>query len=187
MNFFGYKMRVIKNNEENYILIKKSNLLLYFSVTLLILFLIKSIERMQELNYLFNKDYIGANTVAFLIFLLFFYKVLTFFSKETLEFKNKEIEIKKYLVFFCFYKRKISIDKITKINYLGSGNIIFRLMLTDLFFYDSNSIIIQANTGLEEDKLFYFGIGLSFKDYQIFCEIFRKITERERVNVYFLE
>lgn len=186
MNFFYHKMIVIKNNEENYILIKKSNVFLYFSIVLLLLLLFKTLERMQIAGYLFNAEYIGANIVVFLVFSIFFYKILTFFSRETLEFKNKEIEIKKYLIFFCFYKKKISIDKIMKINYFRGGNILLRILLTDLFFYDSNNIIIQVNTDLEEDELFYFGIGLSFQDYKIFCEIFRKISGRERANIYFI-
>jgi len=61
---------------------------------------------MEEMNYLFNTEYIGTNIVSFFIFSLYIYTVLQLFSKETLEFKNKEeIEIKKYLLFFVFIKK----------------------------------------------------------------------------------
>ena len=51
---------------------------------------------MEEMNYLFNTEYIETNIVSFFIFSLYIYTVLQLFSKETLEFKNKEeIEIKK--------------------------------------------------------------------------------------------
>ena len=61
---------------------------------------------MEEMNYLFNTEYIGTNIVSFLIFSVYIYTILQLFSKETLEFKNKEeIEIKKYLLFFVFIKK----------------------------------------------------------------------------------
>ena len=61
---------------------------------------------MKEQGYLFNIEYIGTNIVAFLIFFIYLYTILVLFSKETLEFKNREIEIKKYLLFYCFYRKK---------------------------------------------------------------------------------
>ena len=47
---------------------------------------------MKEQGYLFNIEYIGTNIVAFLIFFIYLYTILVLFSKETLEFKNREIE-----------------------------------------------------------------------------------------------
>ena len=65
---------------------------------------------MEEMNYLFNTEYIGTNIVSFFIFSLYIYTVLQLFSKETLEFKNKEeIEIKKIYYFFVFIKKYKSI------------------------------------------------------------------------------
>jgi len=61
---------------------------------------------MKEQGYLINIEYIGTNIVAFLIFFIYLYTILVLFSKETLEFKKGEIEIKKYLLFYCFYRKK---------------------------------------------------------------------------------
>ncbi|QYR68947.1 hypothetical protein LDJ91_08995 [Fusobacterium nucleatum] len=38
-----------------------------------------------------------------------------------------------------------------------------------------------------EDEVFYFGAIIDFEDYKKFCEIFRKVTNRDRANIYFLE
>ena len=90
---------------------------------------------MEEMNYLFNTEYIGTNIVSFFIFSLYIYMVLQLFSKETLEFKNKEeIEIKKYLLFFCFYKKNIKVSQIVRINYAQTGIIFFNIILTSFFF-----------------------------------------------------
>ena len=141
---------------------------------------------MKEQGYLFNIEYIGTNIVAFLIFFIYLYTILVLFSKETLEFKNREIEIKKYLLFYCFYRKKIKISEIVKIKYIKTGVLFFNILLTSLFFNDNNNISIQANTGLDEDEVFYFGAVVSFEGYKRFCEVFREVTNRDRVNIYFL-
>ena len=60
---------------------------------------------MKEQGYLINIEYIGTNIVAFLIFFIYLYTILVLFSKETLEFKKGEIEIKKYLLFSLVYSQ----------------------------------------------------------------------------------
>ena len=50
-----------------------------------------------------------------------------------------------------------------------------------------DNIQIQANTGLDEDETFYFGAIIGFEGYKEFYEIFRKVTKRDRANIYFIE
>ena len=109
-------------------------------------------------------------------------------TKEIFEFKNKEIKIKKYFLFFCYLKKTIKIKEIVKIKYISTGGIfsvILSILLAGIFFKDN--IQIQANTGLDEDEAFYFGAIIGFEGYRKFCEIFRKVTNRDRANIYFLE
>ena len=186
MEFLKPKIIVKKGEQENYILKKKANILLVLSLLILFFLIFKGLKKMKEQGYLFNIEYIGTNIVAFLIFLIYLYTVLVLFSKETLEFKKGEIEIKKYLLFYCFYRKKIKISEIVKIKYIKTGIIFFNVLLTSLFFNDNNNISIQANTGLDEDEVFYFGAVIGFEGYKIFCEVFREVTNRDRVNIYFL-
>ena len=119
---------------------------------------------------------------------ILFYVICIFFSKEIFEFKNKEIKIKKYFLFFCYLKKTIKIKEIVKIKYISTGGIfsvILSILLAGIFFKDN--IQIQANTGLDEDEAFYFGAIIGFEGYRKFCEIFRKVTNRDRANIYFLE
>ena len=106
MNILKPEIIIKKNKKGNCILKKRANLLLILSLSIFIFFILKGLKKMEEMNYLFNIEYIGTNIVSFLIFYIYIYTILQLFSKETLEFKNKEeIEIKKYLLFFCFYKK----------------------------------------------------------------------------------
>ena len=186
MRFLKPKIIVKKDEGGNYILKKKSNILLILSLLILFFLIFKGLKKMKEQGYLFNIEYIGANIVAFLIFFMYLYTILVLFSKETLELKKEEIEIKKYLLFYCFYRKKIKISKIVKIKYIKTGVLFFNILLLSLFFNDSNNISIQANTGLDEDEVFYFGAVVGFEGYKIFCEVFREVTNRDRVNIYFL-
>ena len=84
------------------------------------------------------------------------------------------------------YKRQIK--EIVKIKYISTGGIfsvILSILLAEIFFKDN--IQIQANTGLDEDEAFYFGAIIGFEGYRKFCEIFRKVTNRDRANIYFLK
>lgn len=188
MEFLRPKIIVKKDEEGNYILKKKAYIPLILSLLVLFFIIFKSLNVMKENNYLLNTEYIGANIVAFLIFFLYFYVICTFFSKEVFEFKNKEIKIKKYFLFFCYLKKTIKIKEIVKIKYISTGGIfsvILSILLAGIFFKDN--IQIQANTGLDEDEAFYFGAIIGFEGYRKFCEIFRKVTNRDRANIYFLE
>ena len=186
MEFLKPKIIVKKGQRGNYILKKKANILLILSLLILFFLIFKGLKKMKEQGYLFNIEYIGTNIVAFLIFFIYLYTILVLFSKETLEFKNREIEIKKYLLFYCFYRKKIKISEIVKIKYIKTGVLFFNILLTSLFFNDDNNISIQANTGLDEDEVFYFGAVVGFEGYKIFCKVFREVTNRDRVNIYFL-
>ena len=110
MEFLKPKIIVKKSQRGNYILKKKANILLILSLLILFFLIFKGLKKMKEQGYLFNIEYIGTNIVAFLIFFIYLYTILVLFSKETLEFKNREIEIKKYLLFYCFYRKKIKIS-----------------------------------------------------------------------------
>ena len=187
MNILRPEIIVKKNKKGNYILKKRANLVLRLSLSIFIFLILKVLKKMEDMDYLFNTEYIGTNIASFLIFSIYIYTVLQLFSKETLEFKNKEeIEIKKYLLFFCFYKKNIKVSQIVRINYAQTGIIFFNIILTSLFLYETNSILIQANTGMEEDELFYFGTVVGFEGYKRFCEVFREVTNRDRTNTYFL-
>lgn len=188
MEFLRPKIIVKKDEEGNYILKKKANISLILSLLVLFFLIFKGLKRMEKMKYLFNIEYIGANIVAFFIFFLYFYVICIFFSKEIFEFKNKEIKIKKYFLFFCYLKKTIKIKEIVKIKYISTGGIfsvILSILLAGIFFKDN--IQIQANTGLDEDEAFYFGAIIGFEGYRKFCEIFRKVTNRDRANIYFLE
>ena len=188
MEFLRSKIIVKKDEEGNYILKKKANISLILSLLILFFLIFKGLKRMEKMEYLFNIEYIGANIVAFFIFFLYFYVICIFFSKEIFEFKNKEIKIKKYFLFFCYLKKTIKIKEIVKIKYISTGGIfsvILSILLAGIFFKDN--IQIQANTGLDEDEAFYFGAIIGFEGYRKFCEIFRKVTKRDRANIYFLE
>ena len=141
---------------------------------------------MKEQGYLINIEYIGTNIVAFLIFFIYLYTILVLFSKETLEFKKGEIEIKKYLLFYCFYRKKIKISEIVKIKYITTGVLLLNTFLTSLFFSLTNNTSTHATTALYSHDLFYFGAVVSFEGYKRFCEVFREVTNRDRVNIYFL-
>lgn len=188
MEFLRPKIIVKKDEEGNYILKKKANISLILSLLILFFLIFKGLKRMEKMEYLFNIKYIGTNIVAFFIFFLYFYVIYIFFSKEIFEFKNKEIKIKKYFLFFCYSKKTIKIKEIVKIKYISTGGIfsvILSILLAGIFFKDN--IQIQANTGLDEDEAFYFGAIIGFEGYRKFCEVFRKVTNRNRANIYFLE
>ena len=188
MEFLRPKIIVKKDEEGNYILKKKANISLILSLLILFFLIFKGLKRMEKMEYLFNIKYIGTNIVAFFIFFLYFYVICIFFSKEIFEFKNKKIKIKKYFLFFCYSKKTIKIKEIVKIKYISTGGIfsvILSILLAEIFFKDN--IQIQANTGLDEDEAFYFGAIIGFEGYRKFCEIFRKVTNRDRANIYFLE
>ena len=188
MEFLRPKIIVKKDEEGNYILKKKANISLILSLLILFFLIFKGLKRMEKMEYLFNIKYIGTNIVAFFIFFLYFYVICIFFSKEIFEFKNKKIKIKKYFLFFCYSKKTIKIKEIVKIKYISTGGIfsvILSILLAGIFFKDN--IQIQANTGLDEDEAFYFGAIIGFEGYRKFCEIFRKVTNRDRANIYFLE
>ena len=188
MEFLRPKIIVKKDEEGNYILKKKANISLILSLLILFFLIFKGLKRMEKMEYLFNIKYIGTNIVAFFIFFLYFYVICIFFSKEIFEFKNKEIKIKKYFLFFCYLKKTIKIKEIVKIKYISTGGIfsvILSILLAGIFFKDN--IQIQANTGLDEDEAFYFGAIIGFEGYRKFCEIFRKVTNRDRANIYFLK
>lgn len=188
MEFLRPKIIVKKDEEGNYILKKKANISLILSLLILFFLIFKGLKRMEKMEYLFNTEYIETNIVAFFIFFLYFYVICIFFSKEIFEFKNKEIKIKKYFLFFCYLKKTIKIKEIVKIKYISTGGIfsvILSILLAGIFFKDN--IQIQANTGLDEDEAFYFGAIIGFEGYRKFCEIFRKVTNRDRANIYFLE
>ena len=186
MKFLRPKIIVKKDEEGNYILKKKANISLILSLLILFFLIFKGLKRMEKMEYLFNDEYIGTNIVAFFIFFLYFYVICIFFSKEIFEFKNKEIKIKKYFLFFCYHKKTIKIKEIVKIKYISIGktySVILTILLAGIFFKDN--IQIQANTGL--DEAFYFGAIIGFEGYRKFCEVFRKVTNRDRANIYFLE
>lgn len=188
MEFLRPKIIVKKDEEGNYILKKKANISLILSLLILFFLIFKGLKKMEKMEYLFNIKYIGTNIVAFFIFFLYFYVICIFFSKEIFEFKNKEIKIKKYFLFFCYSKKTIKIKEIVKIKYISTGktfSVILTILLAGIFFKDN--IQIQANTGLGEDEVFYFGAIIGFEGYKKFCEIFRKVTNRDRANIYFLE
>ena len=183
MEFLRPKIIVKKDEEGNYILKKKANISLILSLLILFFLIFKGLKRMEKMEYLFNIEYIGTNIVAFFIFFLYFYVICIFFSKEIFE-----IKIKKYFLFFCYSKKTIKIKEIVKIKYISTGktfSVILTILLAGIFFKDN--IQIQANTGLDEDEAFYFGAIIGFEGYKKFCEIFRKVTNRDRANIYFLE
>ena len=90
------------------------------------------------------------------------------------------------VIIFCFYKKNIKVSQIVRINYAQTGIIFFNIVLTSIFLCNINSIVIQVNTGMEEDELFYFGTVVGFEGYKRFCEVFREVTNRDRTNNYFL-
>ena len=186
MEFLRPKIIVKKDEKGNYILKKKAYIPLILSLLVLFFIIFKSLNVMKENNYLLNTEYIGANIVAFLIFFLYFYEICIFFSKEVFEFKNKEIEIKKYFLFFCYYKKTIKIKEIVKIKYISTGetySVIFTILLAGIFLKDN--IQIQVNTGLDEDEAFYFGAIIGFEGYKNFVKYLEKL-QKEIEQIFIL-
>ena len=58
MNILKPEIIVKKNKKGNYILKKKANLLLILSLSIFIFFILKGLKKMEEMNYLFNTEYI---------------------------------------------------------------------------------------------------------------------------------
>ena len=79
MEFLKPKIIVKENEEGNYILKKKANILLILSLLILFFLIFKGLKKMKEQEYLFNIEYIGANIVAFLIFFIYLYTILVLF------------------------------------------------------------------------------------------------------------
>ena len=82
MNILKPEIIVKKNKKGNYILKKKANLLLILSLSIFIFFILKGLKKMEEMNYLFNIEYIGTNIVSFLIFYIYIYDSTTFFKRN---------------------------------------------------------------------------------------------------------
>ena len=95
---------------------------------------------------------------------------------------QEENEINIYDLINIFLK---NIKLFIKVTILGIIITCLYIGVRIIFFKDN--IQIQANTGLDEDEAFYFGAIIGFEGYRKFCEVFRKVTNRNRANIYFLE
>ena len=84
---------------------------------------------------------------------------------------SRKIVIKKKFLFFCYYNKELSQKEIVRITYKGWNFI----TAANIFNNINNSIIIQANTGLEEDEEFFFGTGIGLKIYGIFQKTLKEI------------
>jgi len=103
-------------------------------------------------------------------------------SNESLEIDSRKIVIKKKFIFFCYYNKEITIKEIMRITYKGWNFI----TAANIFNSINNSIIIQANTGLEEDEEFFFGTGIDLKIYGIFQKTLKEILVENCKKVDFI-
>ena len=111
---------------------------------------------------------------------------MIFLSNEVLELDNKKIIIKKFIFSYCYYNKEILLEKILKISYKKPTYLIISCLFMPLLFKGNNNIIIQANTGFEEDEEFYFGVGINLKIYGKFFKNLKEILNDKIKNIDFI-
>ena len=103
-------------------------------------------------------------------FLVLYFIILLVKSKEIMILEKEEIAIKKFFIFICYQTNKIKVNGIKSIYYETNS-------LTGKFniFVDmTKNLKIRTKFKEFEDKVYYFGINLSEKEYK---EIIDKILE----------
>ena len=174
MKFFSPKIII----EKRYRYLKIDKKVNFQKILLNIIFLIILLVILKNIiptinNYKLYSFSFFTSLVIILNFFLFFI-ILTFknLSNESLEIDSRKIVIKKKFIFFCYYNKEIM-----WITYKG-WNFIFNNL--------NNSIIIQANTGLEEDEEFFFGTGIGLKIYGIFQKTLKEILGENSKKLDFI-
>ena len=173
MKFFSPKIII----EKRYRYLKIDKKVNFQKILLNIIFLIILLVIFKKIipiinNYELYSFSFFTSLVIILNFFLFFV-ILTFknLSNESLEIDSRKIVIKKKFLFFCYYNKEVSQKEIVRITYKGWNFI----TAANIFNNINNSIIIQANTGLEEDEEFFFGTGIDLKIYGIFQKTLKEI------------
>ena len=168
MKFFSPKIII----EKRYRYLKIDKKVNFQKILLNIIFLIILLVILKKIipiinNYELYSFSFFTSLVIILNFFLFFV-ILTFknLSNESLEIDSRKIVIKKKFIFFCYYNKEITIITYKGWNFITAANIFNNI---------NNSIIIQANTGLEEDEEFFFGTGIDLKIYGIFQKTLKEI------------
>lgn len=123
--------------------------------------------------YKFNLDFSLMKKVSIetsFHFLVLYFIILLVKSKEIMILEKEEIAIKKFFIFICYQTNKIKVNDIKSIYYETNS-------LTGKFniFVDmTKNLKIRTKFKEFEDKVYYFGINLSEKEYK---EIIDKILE----------
>lgn len=184
------KTRIIIENKNKYLKIeKKENFLrvlmniIFFLIVMLILKYIKPIIARYNIK---NFEFILSWSFMIISFVIYYFSTLVFLSNEILELNNERIIIKKFLFSYCYYKKEILLEKILKISYKNPTYIIITCIFMPLLFKENNSIIIQANTGLEEDEEIYFGIGINLAIYGELVKTLKEILNDKVKNIEFI-
>ena len=173
MKFFSPKIII----EKRYRYLKIDKKVNFQKILLNIIFLIILLLILKKIipiinNYKLHSFSFFTSLFITLNFFIFFI-ILTFknLSNESLEIDSRKIVIKKKFIFFCYYNKEITIKEIMGITYKGW----YFITAANIFNNVNNSIIIQANTGLEEDEEFFFGTGIGLKIYGIFQKTLKEI------------
>ena len=115
--------------------------------------------------YKFNLDFSLMKKVSIetsFHFLVLYFIILLVKSKEIMILEKEEIAIKKFFIFICYQTNKIKVNDIKSIYYETNS-------LTGKFniFVDmTKNLKIRTKFKEFEDKVYYFGINLSEKEYK---------------------
>lgn len=157
------KTIVTRYLKENFLMKSKFFILLYFIYLIYVKIYI----------YKFNLDFSLMKKVSIetsFHFLALYFIILLVKSKEIMILEKEEIAIKKFFIFICYQANKIKVNDIKSIYYETNS-------LTGKFniFVDmTKNLKIRTKFKEFEDKVYYFGINLSEKEYK---EIIDKILE----------
>lgn len=157
------KTIVTRYLKENFLMKSKFFILLYFIYLIYVKIYI----------YKFNLDFSLMKKVSIetsFHFLVLYFIILLVKSKGIMILEKEEIAIKKFFIFICYQTNKIKVNDIKSIYYETNS-------LTGKFniFVDmTKNLKIRTKFKEFEDKVYYFGINLSEKEYK---EIIDKILE----------
>ncbi|MHB9334894.1 hypothetical protein ACWYBU_02770 [Fusobacterium polymorphum] len=184
MNIF--KPKIIINKKKQYLKVdKKINFFkIFISVFLLFFFIIllKYIKPIIEQYNIYSLNYFIGLSIIILLFIIYCFSIFNFLSNEILELNNKKIRIQKSFLSLCYYNKEIFLEKIVKITYQNYR----QLIVINIFNNESNNIIIQANTSLEEDEEFYFGVGINLQIYGEFLKVLKEILNNRIKDIEFI-
>ena len=186
-------MKCVKNivtSKDKYLKIERNKnflkILMNIIFFIVIIFIFKYIKPIVSKYNMSAFKYVLSWSFILLSFFIYYFSTMIFLSNEVLELDNKKIIIKKFIFSYCYYNKEILWEKILKISYKKPTYLIISCLFMPLLFKENNNIIIQANTGFEEDEEFYFGVGINLKIYGKFFKNLKEILNDKIKNIDFI-